>query len=70
MKFTTFYLKKSEPVTVCDGIRPPFAADLIGLSYYLGKEHGTLQIRTKIKSVGYGEELVERYNVCSNIFAQ
>ena len=59
-------LTNIEPVTMSDGIRPPFAADLIGFCYFLGKNGGGLQIRAKIKSIGYGEEIVEKCNVRSN----
>ena len=65
MKYKTILLENPEAVTIHDGVRPPYAADLIGLSYYLGKGGG-LHLRAQVKSAGFGIELVEKSNVCSN----
>ncbi len=65
MKTKFVPMKNRIPVTVCDG-RPPFAADLIGFEYYLGKKGGALQIWAKVESVSFGKETIEKWNVHSN----
>lgn len=67
MKNTQFvYLPDPQPVTIVDGIRSPFAADLLGFSYIVLKNGKNLKVKAVIKSVGFGQEVIETSDVCSN----